>query len=90
MSQFAIYYSGPGTFPFPLDSSRNVMGRFKLSDYFAITNAGEYRLTVWPKIFTRALTNKDLCERVDLPPVTITFQWPIEPEKADGSVPNGP
>lgn len=67
-------YSGP-PFPIPADRFRNSM-QFTLTNLFVITNAGEYRLTVWPKLYTRDQTNRDLCVRVDLPPVSINFNWP--------------
>jgi hypothetical protein len=68
-------YSGPD-FPIGLQHPRNTIAQFKLTNYFAITNAGEYLLTVWPKLYSRDRTNRDLCVRVDLPPVTINFEWP--------------
>ena len=48
---------------------------FRLDDYFELKEAGEYKLTVWPKIYRRSEKDRDLCERVDLPPVTVTIQW---------------
>lgn len=49
--------------------------RFHLKDYFKIEKPGDYQLTVWPKIYKRSETNSDLCERIDLPPVTIPIKW---------------
>jgi hypothetical protein len=48
---------------------------FPLKDYFDIKQAGEYKLTVWPKIYKRTATNLDVCDRTDLPPVSATFKW---------------
>lgn len=48
---------------------------FYIKDYFKIKESGEYQLTVWPKIYRRSATNHDLCERIDLPPVTIPIKW---------------
>ena len=46
---------------------------FHLSDYFKLEKRGEYQLTVWPKIYERALTNDNICSRIDVPPVTLTI-----------------
>ena len=75
------YSGGAYDFPTPIVEPLSKTAQFRIADYFAITNAGAYRLTVWPKIYKRSSTNKDLCERIDLPPVTITFQWLSEPQK---------
>jgi hypothetical protein len=48
---------------------------FQLTDYFDIKQPGEYQLTVWPKIYKRSATNSDICERIDIPPVTVTIKW---------------
>ncbi len=48
---------------------------FRLTDYFKPEKAGEYKLTVWPKIYKQSETNKDLYKRIDVPPVTATIQW---------------
>jgi hypothetical protein len=49
--------------------------RFHLQKYFKLEKTGDYQLTVWPKIYKRSETNRDLCERIDLPPVTIPIKW---------------
>jgi len=46
-----------------------------LINYFDIREPGEYTFTVWPKIYKRVSTNSDICERIDLPPVSVTFNW---------------
>jgi hypothetical protein len=70
-------------FPRALSSSPERLNRFSVWDYFAITNAGEYRLTVWPKIYHRSSTNDDLCQRIDIPPVTITLKLYASPLKSE-------
>jgi len=47
--------------------------RFQLSDFYDINEPGEYQLTVWPKIYERSSTNRDVCQRIDLPPLTTKF-----------------
>lgn len=71
LQRFKIY-SGPGIFPIPLmeTTSRSQVVRFRLGDYFTIKTPGEYKLTVWPKIYKRVATNNDTCQRIDLPPTT--------------------
>jgi hypothetical protein len=64
--------------PVPLvpQAGTNVeMRPFKLEDYFKIQIPGEYHLTVRPKIYKRSATNNDLCERIDLSPVTVPVHW---------------
>jgi hypothetical protein len=51
-------------------------GAVNLGEFFDIKQPGDYTLTVWPKIYKRSAQDKDLCERIDLPPVTATFKWP--------------
>jgi len=69
---------------FPVAPSRNLdalpwrqpeLARFKLLDYFEITNAGDYTLTVWPKVYVRISTNNFECKRLDVPPVTVSFHY---------------
>lgn len=48
---------------------------FHLHRYFQIEKLGDYQLTIWPKIYKRSVTNLDLVERIDLPPVTIPIKW---------------
>ena len=55
--------------------------RFHLKDYFKIEKPGDYQLTVWPKIYKRSETNRDLCDRIDLPPVTIPIKWTDDASK---------
>ena len=49
--------------------------RLHIQQYFKIEKSGDYQLTVWPKIYKRSETNRNLCERIDLPPVTIPIHW---------------
>jgi hypothetical protein len=65
----------PLVFPLPLTAPTSKTAEFRLEDYFAIKEPGNYQLTVWPKIYKRASTNDDICERIDLPPVTVTIKW---------------
>jgi hypothetical protein len=67
-------YSGP-FFPEPLMRPASVLIAFHLQDYFKLIEPGNYKLTVWPKIYKRSATNDDLCERVDIPPVTVFIKW---------------
>jgi hypothetical protein len=46
-----------------------------LTNYFNIKKSGEYELTIWPKIYKRSAKDRDLCERIDVPPVTIPIKW---------------
>jgi hypothetical protein len=62
---------GPMIFPLPLISGTSKLAVFQLKDYFDVRQAGQYELTVWPKIYKRSATNSDICDRVDLPPVSI-------------------
>jgi hypothetical protein len=54
---------------------------FRVPDYYDIPKPGEYTLTIWAKIYKRASTNDDICRRIDLPPVAVTFQWRGESTK---------
>lgn len=70
-------YIGPGTFPEPLLGAVpfSEIVRLKLARYFSLTEPGEYKFTVWPKVYKRSEKDKDLCERIDLPPVSVTIKW---------------
>ena len=64
--------------PFPLlprDGVEVDLPKFNVANYFKLETPGEYQLTVWPKIYKRSATNDDVCERLDLPPVTIPIKW---------------
>lgn len=50
-------------------------GNFHLLKYFNIEKPGDYKLTIWPKIYKKSGTNSDLVKRIDLPPVTIPIKW---------------
>jgi len=65
----------PRMFPEPLAARQGNLAEFEPRQYFEIRDSGEYRLAAWPKIYKRSATNSDICERIDLPPVTATFQW---------------
>lgn len=76
LSRYKVYL-GAGVFPPPLMtySNSSQLAQFQLGDYFDIKSPGEYKLTVWPKIYERESTNDDICRRIDLPPVTVTIKW---------------
>ncbi len=67
--------SAGAVFPQPLLSWHHQLARFRVSDLFRITENGKYKLTVWPRIYQRAATNVDECCRMDLPPVSVSFEW---------------
>ncbi len=57
------------------------IGLFKVENYFQVKESGEYQLTVWPKIYQRTENDKDIYQRIDLPPVTATIKWGASPLK---------
>jgi hypothetical protein len=71
----------PMKFPAEPHVSMCVFNDFSIKDYFNITTSGTYRLTIWPKLYHRASTNDDLCVRMDLPPVSTTFDWNVTKNK---------
>lgn len=54
-------------------------GSFNLGEYFKVTKPGEYRLKVWPKIYEKSKRDGDLLERIDLPPVSVSFTYQPSP-----------
>jgi hypothetical protein len=73
----------PKIFPLPLVRPTSQLTKFQLEDYFDIKEPGEYKLTVWPKIYKRASPNDDLCQRIDLPPVSVTIKWNGDAQKTN-------
>jgi hypothetical protein len=70
----------PGEKPpgFLCDSKRRYqLALFSLGDYFKIKKSGEYKLTVWPKIYKRSATNTDFFERIDVSPVTAPIKYKL-------------
>jgi len=69
---------GPGLFPDPVlgIASTSELIRFEVGKYFDLKEPGEYKLTVWPKIYRRIATNNEVCRRIDVPPVSATLKWP--------------
>lgn len=65
-------------FPVPLIYSPYQLATFSLTNYFNVKETGEYKLTVWPKVYKRASTNDDLCKRIDVPPVTVPINITAE------------
>jgi len=66
-------YSGP-SMPLPLSLSDMQIFSFHLADYYKIKEPGNYKLTIWPKIYQRVSPTNDICERIDIPPVTIDLK----------------
>jgi hypothetical protein len=68
----------PKIFPTPLlgTRQRSEMVRFNLTEYFDLKEPGEYQLIVWPKVYKRLSATNDLCQRIDVPPVSVTVKWP--------------
>ena len=60
-------YAPQAPLPVPTLHNRD----FQLEDYFNIAVPDEYTLTVWPKIYIKVSATNDLCERLDLPPVSV-------------------
>ena len=54
---------------------------FLLTNYFTITDSGIYQLTISPRIYERSATNSILGVRMDLAPVTVTFEYRADPAK---------
>ena len=56
------------------NSNISQRGMFQLRDYFQIKQSGEYKLTVWPKIYKRSENpddDRDLYQRIDIPPISV-------------------
>lgn len=70
----------PPWFPKPLvpdkDTTATMPGQFALEDYCDIKKPGRYVLTIWPKIYKRVTKGADICQRIDVPPVAVSFNWP--------------
>lgn len=74
------FYSGPAQ-PQPVALSHTPLSSFDLKDYFKLEKSGEYRLTVWPKIYEWVSPKSRICRRIDIPPVTVTINWKGDPQK---------
>ncbi len=64
-----VYFSGEGWVE---------LAKFSLQETFGLKEAGEYRLTVWPKLYKRserADEDRDVYVRIDMPPVTANINW---------------
>jgi len=70
-------YLGSGIFPLPLLGARSAseLVTVDLAEYFDLRQSGEYLFTVWPKIYRRVPKSNDLCDRIDLPPVTVPINF---------------
>ena len=74
MRRYRVDHAPPGAaYPEPWQQPELV--RFRLFDYFEITNGGDYHITVWPKVYIRTSTNTFGCKLIDVPPVTATFKY---------------
>lgn len=55
-----------------------LLAQFYLDEHFKLEKPGNYRLTIWPRIYVHrpwiSKTN-DLCERVDMSPVSVNIKW---------------
>jgi hypothetical protein len=51
-------------------------GPFSITNLFHLTSPGEYRLTVWPKLYRRSADNPDLFKRLDIAPVSVKITIP--------------
>jgi hypothetical protein len=76
-------YLGPGIFPLPLLGAHlsSELVKLDLAEHFDLKEPGDYELTVWPKIYKRISKTSDLCERIDVPPVSVTLRWESRPSK---------
>ncbi len=70
-----ILTGGEGNWPDVLVGMKPHLKNFNLNEMFDIKGSGTYLLEFSPIIYRRSLTDPDLCERVDLPPVTISVRW---------------
>ena len=68
-------------YPYHLASSGDLLARFHIGDYFDINGPGVYKVTVQPMIYKRESTKSDICSRIELPPVTVSFNWSGQPGK---------
>jgi hypothetical protein len=55
------------------------LAKLNLRDLFDIKQPGDYILTVWPKIYRQLRSDDDLCERVDLLPISLKIHWTPPP-----------
>ena len=69
-----VIYSGP-PLPIAIRWSPFPLCDFYLTDYFKVEKPGDYKLTVWPKIYQRIAPTNDICCRIDLSPITTTITW---------------
>jgi|GEM_PF-7079123 len=44
---------------------------FSLANFFPLKAPGQYQFTIWPKIYKRTTPDSEICNRIDLPPVTL-------------------
>lgn len=61
--------------------SKANLGLFDLSHYFQLKKSGDFKLTVWPKIYKPSSKNQDRYERIDILPVTVVIKWGGTPGK---------
>ena len=66
--------TGKTLWPNPLIGNPAQLPGFSLTNLFALTEPGEYRLIISPIIYRRVI-GEDLCVRVDLPKVFAPIKW---------------
>lgn len=52
---------------------------FDLAKYFTLEKPGDYKLTLWPKLYKKVQRDKDLFQLIDIPPVSFNFHWDGSP-----------
>jgi hypothetical protein len=73
-----------GKMAWPLVGRLPELAKFKLDEIFEMKKPGDYVLTVWPKIYRQLKNDDDLCERIDLPPISVKINWTVPPETEKG------
>lgn len=78
----ALLFGDPGRYSGPVpgynglfEKSGDTQGEIcviHLKEIYSLTNKGDYKLIVWPKIYKRTETNDNVYQRIDLAPVSTT------------------
>ena len=68
-------YRGPDFLTDGTDTKIYQVNGFFLTNYFKMGKTGEYKLTIWPKVYKQSEKDKDLYQRIDIPPVKATIKW---------------
>jgi hypothetical protein len=64
----------------PLGGRLPQLAKIKLEDLFEMKQPGDYVLTIWPKIYRQLKNDDDLCERIDVSPVSLKIKWERPPD----------